>query len=112
MDETTRNKIQQQVSAGSIVLFMKGNPQFPQCGFSARAVQMLQASGAKFATFDILADPALREGLKEYANWPTFPQLYIGGELVGGCDIMTELFQKGDLQKMVAKATGPAPGPT
>jgi monothiol glutaredoxin len=102
MDETRRENIRRQIGSGRIVLFMKGNPQFPQCGFSARAVQMLQASGAKFTTFDVLADPGLREGLKEYSNWPTFPQLYIGGELVGGCDIMTELFQKGELQKMVA----------
>jgi monothiol glutaredoxin len=108
MDETTRENIRRQIASGRIVLFMKGDPQFPQCGFSARAVQLLQASGAKFASFDVLADPGLRQGLKEYSNWPTFPQLYIDGELVGGCDIMTELFQKGELQKMVARAMGQA----
>jgi monothiol glutaredoxin len=80
---------------------MKGSPQFPQCGFSAKAVQLLSATGARFASYDVLQDPELRQGLKEFSNWPTFPQLYINGELVGGCDIMTELHQKGDLQKLV-----------
>jgi monothiol glutaredoxin len=83
---------------------MKGQPQMPQCGFSAKAVQMLNACGAKFASYDVLSDPDLRQGLKEFSNWPTFPQLYINGQLVGGCDIMVELFQQGELQKLVAEA--------
>src|SRR5690349_9685330 len=98
------DKIKQQLGSAKIVLYMKGSPQMPQCGFSARAVQLLGACDAQFASFDVLSDPELRQGLKEYANWPTFPQLYVNGELVGGCDIMTELFQSGELQKLVASA--------
>ena len=75
-------------------------------GFSARAVQMLNACGAKFASYDVLADPELRQGLKEFSSWPTFPQLYIKGELVGGCDIMTEMYQQGELQKQVSTTQG------
>lgn len=99
-----QDKIKQQIGSDRIVLYMKGNPQQPLCGFSARAVQLLNACGVKFATFDVLADPEIRQGVKEYSNWPTFPQLYVDGELVGGCDIMTELYQKGELQKLVAKS--------
>ncbi|MBI3546690.1 MAG: Grx4 family monothiol glutaredoxin [Gammaproteobacteria bacterium] len=98
------DRIRQQLSADKIVLYMKGNPQAPQCGFSAKATQILSACGAKFTTYDILSDPEIRQGLKEYSHWPTFPQLYVNGELIGGCDIMTELFQKGELQKLVTKA--------
>ncbi len=101
-----QDKIQQQLSSDKIVLYMKGTPQFPQCGFSAKATQMLGACGVKFTTYDILSDPEMRQGLKEYSNWPTFPQLYVNGELVGGCDIMTELYQKGELQKLVTQAQG------
>lgn len=98
-------RIRQQLAADKIVLYMKGNPQTPQCGFSAKASQLLNACGAKYTTYDILSDPEMRQGLKEYSHWPTFPQLYVNGELVGGCDIMTELFQKGELQKLVTKAS-------
>lgn len=101
-----QDKIRQQLSSDRIVLYMKGTPQFPQCGFSAKAAQMLGACGAKFTSYDILSDPEMRQGLKEYSHWPTFPQLYVNGELVGGCDIMTELYQKGELQKLVTKAQG------
>lgn len=101
-----QDRIREQLTGDKIVLYMKGTPQFPQCGFSAKAAQMLGACGAKYTSYDILMDPEIRQGLKEYSNWPTFPQLYVNGELVGGCDIMTELFQKGELQKLVAKATG------
>ena len=101
-----QDKIRQQLSSDKIVLYMKGTPQFPQCGFSAKASQMLSACGAKFTTYDILSDPEMRQGLKEYSHWPTFPQLYVNGELVGGCDIMTELYQKGELQKLVSQAQG------
>ncbi len=103
-----QDKIREQIGKDKIVLYMKGNPQVPQCGFSAKASQMLSACGAKFASYDVLSDPELRQGLKDFSHWPTFPQLYIGGELVGGCDIMTELYQKGELQKLVAKAQGQA----
>ena len=99
-----KDKIQQQLGGASIVLYMKGSPQMPQCGFSAKATQMLNACGAKFDSYDVLSDPELRQGLKEFSNWPTFPQLYIKGELVGGCDIMIELFQQGELQKLVETA--------
>jgi monothiol glutaredoxin len=101
-----QDKIRQQLSSDKIVLYMKGTPQFPQCGFSAKATQMLGACGVKFTTYDILSDPEMRQGLKEYSHWPTFPQLYVNGELVGGCDIMTELYQKGELQKLVTQAQG------
>ena len=101
-----QDRIHQQLSGDKIVLYMKGTPQFPQCGFSAKAAQLLGACGAKYTSYDILMDPEIRQGLKEYSNWPTFPQLYLNGELVGGCDIMTELFQKGELQKLIAKAMG------
>jgi monothiol glutaredoxin len=81
---------------------MKGNKQFPQCGFSARAVQILQACGVNdFVTVDVLTDPDVRQGIKDYANWPTIPQLYVNGEFVGGSDIMTEMFQAGELQKQL-----------
>ncbi len=101
---TVQERIRSQIAGSRVVLYMKGSPQFPQCGFSAKAAQLLSACGARYASYDVLQDPELRQGLKEFANWPTFPQLYIDGELVGGCDIMAELYQKGELQKMVAKA--------
>ncbi len=101
---SAQDRIKQQVTGAKIVLYMKGNPQVPQCGFSAKATQLLNSCGAKFSTYDVLSDAEIRQGVKEYANWPTIPQLYINGEFVGGCDIMIELYQKGELQKMVAKA--------
>lgn len=96
------DKIKQQISENDIVLYMKGTPQFPQCGFSGKSVQMLKACGAKFKGIDVLSDPEIREGIKRFSNWPTIPQLYIRGEFVGGCDILTELYEKGDLQRMVS----------
>jgi monothiol glutaredoxin len=101
-----QEQIKQQVAQNKIVLYMKGTPQFPQCGFSGRAVQLLQACGAEFASVDVLADAGIRDGIKRFSNWPTIPQLYIRGEFVGGADIMTELYQKGELQKLVAAAKG------
>lgn len=83
---------------------MKGSPQAPMCGFSAQVVKILGAVGARFSSFDVLSDNEIRQGVKEYSNWPTIPQLYINGELVGGCDILTELYRKGELQQLVAKA--------
>jgi len=99
-----QDRIKEQISNDNIVLYMKGTPQFPQCGFSGQSVQILQACGAKFASYDVLTDPEIRQGIKEYANWPTIPQLYINGEFVGGADIMTDLFQSGELKKMVDAA--------
>jgi len=95
--------IKEQVTTHDVVLYMKGTPQFPQCGFSGAAIQMLQACGVKNAvTVNVLADPEIREGIKTYSSWPTIPQLYIKGEFVGGADIMRELFQSGELQKLLA----------
>jgi monothiol glutaredoxin len=99
-----QDKIRQQVEGNAIILYMKGTPDFPQCGFSGRAVNLLRACGAKFAAVDVLADAEIREGIKQYANWPTIPQLYIKGQLIGGSDIMLELHQKGELQKLVDEA--------
>jgi len=95
-----KQTIQATVTDNPVVLYMKGNQQAPQCGFSARALQILGACGVKnLVTVDVLADPEVRQGIKEYSNWPTVPQLYIGGEFIGGSDIMTEMFQTGELQK-------------
>lgn len=99
-------KIKDQLEKNPVILYMKGTPDFPQCGFSAQTVQILEACDAKYATVNILEDPELREGLKNYSNWPTYPQLYIAGELVGGCDIVTDLYQKGELKAMLDTAGG------
>jgi len=101
---SAQDRIKDQISKDSIVLYMKGTPQFPQCGFSGQSVQILKACGAEFASYDVLTDPEIRQGVKDYANWPTIPQLYINGEFVGGCDIMTDLYNSGELQKMVDAA--------
>ncbi len=98
---STQDLIRQQVTENAVVLYMKGTPTFPQCGFSAGAVQMLKNCGVSFAAVNVLADADIRQGIKEYANWPTIPQLYIKGEFVGGSDIMKELFATGELQKML-----------
>jgi monothiol glutaredoxin len=98
-----KDKIRQQVSENRVVLYMKGTPEAPQCGFSAAAVQMLEACGAdEVATVNVLADPDIRQGIKDFSNWPTIPQLYVGGEFVGGADIMREMYQSGELQKLLA----------
>jgi len=97
-----KERIKQQVTGSPVVLYMKGTPQAPQCGFSALAVQVLTACGVPdFASFNVLADPEIRQGIKEYANWPTIPQLYVNGEFVGGSDIMREMYQSGELQKLL-----------
>jgi monothiol glutaredoxin len=99
-----QERIKQQVTGHPVVLYMKGTPQFPQCGFSANAVQILQACGARdLYTVDVLQDPEIRQGIKTYANWPTIPQLYVRGEFVGGSDIMREMYQSGELQKLLAE---------
>ena len=98
------DRIRSEVDSHPIVLFMKGTPQFPMCGFSSRVVQALKACGADFHSINVLEDPEIRANLPRFSNWPTFPQLFIHGELIGGCDIAVELHEKGELQKMVADA--------
>lgn len=100
----THERIDELVKANDVVLFMKGNPMFPQCGFSARAVGILQQCGAKFTHVNVLEDAEVREGVKAYSAWPTIPQLFVKGEFVGGSDIMMELYQNGELQKKLAGA--------
>jgi monothiol glutaredoxin len=97
MDETTRERIQNLIDGDRVVLFMKGSRGMPQCGFSARVVGMLDTLLADYATVDVLQDPAIREGIKAFSEWPTVPQLYVGAEFVGGCDIVTEIHQSGEL---------------
>jgi monothiol glutaredoxin len=97
-------RIKKQLETYPVLLYMKGTPDFPQCGFSAKTVSVLRAVGAKFAYINIFEDPEIREGLKAYSNWPTFPQLYVDGELVGGCDITVELYESGELKKIVDNA--------
>lgn len=98
-------RIREQVTNHPIIIYMKGTPQFPQCGFSARAVQALQACNVEFAYVNVFEDAEVYENLPRFANWPTFPQIYIGGELIGGCDIAVELFERGELAKMVVEAS-------
>jgi len=100
----TLERIKQQIAKHDLLLYMKGTPQFPQCGFSGQVVHILKVCKAKFAYVNILENPDIRQTLPIYANWPTFPQLYLKGELLGGCDIVTELFEKGDLQKQLTAA--------
>ncbi|HJV06294.1 Grx4 family monothiol glutaredoxin [Paludibacterium denitrificans] len=98
----TQERIKQTVTSSPVVLFMKGTPQFPQCGFSSRAVQILKACGVNnLVTVDVLQDPDIRQGIKEYANWPTIPQLYVQGEFIGGSDILYEMYQSGELQELL-----------
>lgn len=97
-------RIKTQLASAPVVLFMKGTPDFPQCGFSAQTVSALKAVGANFSAFNIFEDPELREGLKRYSNWPTYPQLYVKGELVGGCDIALEMYQSGELKQLLQEA--------
>ena len=99
---SVQDTIREQVTRNPVVLYMKGTPQMPQCGFSAMAVQALNACGvSEFFSVNVLADPAIRQGIKEFANWPTIPQLYVNGEFVGGSDIMREMYQAGELQKLL-----------
>ncbi|HAF00637.1 MAG TPA: Grx4 family monothiol glutaredoxin [Methylophilaceae bacterium] len=97
-------KIKQTVTTNNVVLYMKGNPKFPQCGFSSLAAQILDACDAKYVAIDVLQDQDIREGIKQYANWPTIPQLYIKGEFIGGADIMRAMYESGELQAMLAGA--------
>lgn len=97
-------RIKEQVENNPVLIYMKGTPQMPMCGFSSRAAQALQACGVEFAYVNVLADPEIFQNLPRFANWPTFPQIYINGDLIGGCDITLEMYQTGDLQKMVQDA--------
>ena len=101
---STQDTIRDQVTSHPVVLYMKGTPQFPQCGFSDAAVRMLQGCGIdNFFSVNVLSDAEIRQGIKDYANWPTIPQLYVNGEFVGGCDIMREMYESGELQQLLAK---------
>lgn len=105
MDDALRQRIEGIIHEKDVVLFMKGTKAFPQCGFSATVVEILRRSGVEdFKTVNILEEPAIRQGMKEFTNWPTFPQLYVRGEFVGGCDIVRELYEKGELAGVVAPA--------
>ena len=101
-DATVFDRIKSEISANDVVLYMKGTPVFPQCGFSAAVVQVLTHLGVKFKGVDVLQDPAIRQGIKEFSNWPTIPQLYVKGEMVGGCDIVREMYQTGELRELLA----------
>ncbi len=98
---SVQEKLKEVIKSNEVVLFMKGTPDFPQCGFSGRTSQILKACDAPFASVDVLADDSVRQGIKEYSKWPTVPQLYVRGEFIGGCDIMTELYENGELQKIL-----------
>ncbi|UJR81551.1 Grx4 family monothiol glutaredoxin [Sandaracinus amylolyticus] len=108
MDEQLRQRIEGILGTHKIVLFMKGTKSFPQCGFSATVVEVLKRVNADFHTVNILQDAELRQGMKDYASWPTFPQLYVDGRFVGGCDIVRDMFEGGELQPIVDKALGRA----
>ncbi len=101
-----QERIRKVIEENSVMLFMKGSPDFPQCGFSGRVVQILDACGAEFGSADVLMDPELREGIKAYSNWPTIPQLYIQGELIGGSDIVMEMHENGELKKKIDALDG------
>jgi monothiol glutaredoxin len=104
MDDALKQRIEGTIGQSRVVLFMKGSKHFPQCGFSAQVVQILKQRGAEFKDVNILADAELRQGLKEYSNWPTFPQLYVGGKLVGGCDIVSSMNESGELATVLSAA--------
>ena len=101
MEETTKQKITEIIKSSKVFLFLKGTPENPQCGFSFRVVEILNQLNVEFKSFNVLSDNDMREGIKEYANWPTIPQLYINGKFIGGCDITEELFNSGELQKLL-----------
>jgi monothiol glutaredoxin len=104
MAEDIMKKIKSQIDENKILLYMKGTKEMPQCGFSARVVQILNSYGVPFESVDVLADPELRQALKEFSNWPTFPQLYVNGQLIGGCDICVEMDRSGELEPIVKSA--------
>ena len=100
-DNAVFTRIRREIDDNPVVLFMKGTPMFPQCGFSAAVVQVLTNCGVKFKGIDVLTDPSLREGIKQFSNWPTLPQVYVRGEFIGGCDIVREMYEAGELQKLL-----------
>ncbi len=102
-DQPVYDRIKQQIGGDDVVLYMKGTPVFPMCGFSAAVVQVLSREGVRFQSYNILEDQELRQGLKEFSEWPTFPQLYVKGELVGGCDIVREMYESGELQQFLTE---------
>jgi len=102
------DRIKEQVEGNAVVIYMKGTPQFPMCGFSSRAAEALASTGVEFGFINVIQDPEIFENLPRYADWPTFPQIYVGGELIGGCDITVELAQNGELQKMMEEAVAKA----
>ncbi len=104
LDDATRDRLRSIIDSGPVVLFMKGNRQMPQCGFSAQVVQILDSLVPDYTTVDVLSDPDVRQGIKEYSSWPTVPQLYVRGEFVGGCDIVVEMYQSGELRNALAPA--------
>jgi monothiol glutaredoxin len=103
MSNPVHDRIQNEITTNPVMLYMKGNAMFPQCGFSARVVQILTHLGVPFQTANVLDDPGLREGIKEFSTWPTVPQLYVKGEFVGGCDIVTEMYQSGELESLLSE---------
>lgn len=107
-DVDVKDRIEEQLGSNDVLLYMKGTPDFPQCGFSGQTVAALNAVGKPYSYVNIFEDPEVREGLKVYSNWPTFPQLYVKGELIGGCDIVIEMYQSGELHKLLDDATGAA----
>jgi len=106
MEETLRDRIQGIIDSNDVVLFMKGTKHFPQCGFSATVVEVLRRSGSEFQDVNVLEDSAIRQGIKEFANWPTIPQLYVRGEFVGGCDIVREMYENGELGALLSPQEG------
>jgi len=106
MEDTLQERIQGIIDSNDVVLFMKGNKNFPQCGFSATVVEVLRRSGAEFQDVDVLGDPDIRQGIKEFTNWPTIPQLYVRGKFVGGCDIIREMYEKGELDAVLSAKEG------
>ncbi|WP_218081463.1 Grx4 family monothiol glutaredoxin [Anthocerotibacter panamensis] len=104
MNEATKQRIDELVTNNPVMVFMKGDRYFPQCGFSGTVIQILENLGAQYTTADILSDPELRQGIKEYSNWPTIPQVYVQGKFVGGCDIMRELYTRGELPTVLEPA--------
>ena len=102
-DATVAQRIKDDISSNDVVLYMKGTPVFPMCGFSAAVVQLLGHMGVKFKGINVLEDPSIRQGIKDFSNWPTIPQLYVKGEFVGGCDIVREMFQSGELQALLGE---------
>ena len=102
MDNSVAERIKNDIQSNDVVLYMKGTPVFPQCGFSSTVVQVLTHLGVKFKGIDVLSDPSIREGIKQFSNWPTIPQLYVKGEFLGGCDIVREMYQTGELQELLS----------